>query len=390
MDFVNKRLLITLITLGVIAIGAIVAVFLVKGYTFSTKEGGIVGTGIISLTSSPSGAAVYIDGHLTTATDTTLSSLPPKEYTVRIAKDGFIPWEKQIDVKEGLVTEVKATLFPAIPSIYPLTYNGVVSPILSPDGQKLAFAVPEASDSADQKNSGLWVWNLASQPIAFNRAAEPHQIVVSTPDLNFSTATLRWSPDSKQLLATLQAGGQPGDANLRNYSLGVDQVTSSSDLRDITPILGATLKTWDDDQAAQDAARVADIKDLSIRQIASSSAVLKWSPDETKIITAKSKPVKEGEALSGYKVYDLETHKNYDLPGAKAYYWLPDSEHVILVQDGKIALCDFDGSNVAVVYAGNFDDSLVFAWPDSSRLVMVSSFPTPTANQPNLFGINLK
>src|SRR3989339_841992 len=127
----SKRFIITVVTLLVIGLAAGVAILLAKGYTFSPKEKRIVGTGIITVSSQPDAASVYIDGHLTTATNATISSLTPKNYSVKIIKEGFIPWEKQISVKEELVTEVKVTLFPAIPTIYPLTFNSVLNPVLS-------------------------------------------------------------------------------------------------------------------------------------------------------------------------------------------------------------------------------------------------------------------
>ncbi len=67
---------------------------------------------------------MYLDGHLTSATDDNINSLEPKEYDVEIIKEGFIPWKKRLKINEGFVTEVKATLFPAIPTIYPLTFSG--------------------------------------------------------------------------------------------------------------------------------------------------------------------------------------------------------------------------------------------------------------------------
>lgn len=403
----NKRFLITVITLLIILAGAGIAIALAKGYTFSPQEGKIVGTGIISVTSTPDGASVYIDGHLTTATNTTISQLVPKKYNIKIVKEGFIPWEKEVDVRGGLVSEVKASLFPALPTIYPLTFNGITSTLMSPDGQKLAFTVPLVNDSHARQKGGVWVWTFTSQPLSLNRGAEPHQLVASTANLDFSKAGLRWSPDSKQLLVTLQEGGQPGEASQRNYLLPFDRQTSIPDLRDITPIVASNLKEWQDDLEIQNNARVLAVPDLKMREVASSSAVVKWSPDETRFIAGDAgssevvggKPAKTPTPsfLKGFKVYDLSIDKSgtqkreeYILPEALAYYWLPDSRHVILVQNDKVEVADFDGSNVAVIFAGSFDKSAVFPWPDSSRLVILTSFNTPTASQPNLFGINLK
>lgn len=368
----SKRFILTIITLVVLTAVASIAIFLAKGYTFSQKEKRVVGTGIITITSEPDAASVYIDGHLTTATNTTISSLTPKDYSIKVVKEGFIPWEKKISVKEGLVTDVKITLFPAIPTIYPLTFTGMANPTLSPDGAKLAYVVPSAPATGGiNKKAGIWVWTqMRNQPISFARSAEPHQIAQNTL-ADFSQATLRWSSDSKQVLATVGSN---------NYLLEDDRL--NSDPRDITPLLSSTLKGWEEDARAKDISRIETIKDSRFRKIASDSAVLRWSPDETKFMAGKDE--------TDLKVYDLEERQEYLLPAARSHVWLPDSRHVILVEEKSISIVDFDGTNKAVIYAGSFQDDFVFPWLDSSRLVIISSFPTPTASEPNLYGINLK
>lgn len=361
----SKRFLITLITILAVVVSAIVVIFFAKGYTISPEEKRIVGTGILNVTSEPDAASVFVDGHLTTATNATVSSLSPKTYSIKVVKEGFIPWEKKVLVSEGLVTELKITLFPAIPTIYPLTFTGVANPTLSPDGSKLAYIVPGG------KKAGVWVWTLSrNQPIAFARSSEPHQIATNA-TADFSKATLKWSPDSKDVLATT-------DQN--NFLLDADKL--NSDPRDITAILSASMKSWEDDIKLKEEARIENIKDLKLKKIASDSASLHWSPDETKFMVSSDN--------SDIKVYDLEDEKEHALPPAKSHIWLPDSRHIILVEEKEISLVDFDGVNKAVIYAGNFLDSFVFPWPDSSRLVIISSFPTPTASEPNLYGINLR
>ncbi|MCL4366043.1 PEGA domain-containing protein [Patescibacteria group bacterium] len=392
----SKKFIITIVTLIAIAVAAAVAIFLAKGYTFSPEEKRIVGTGIITISSEPDAASVFIDGHLTTATNTTIASLSPKTYDIKVVKEGFIPWAKQVSVKEGLVTAVKVTLFPAIPTIYPLTFTGVDSPILSPDGEKFSFIVPSANSaggnqqgSSASKKGGIWVWTQArNQQISFTRSSEPHQIAQSI-TIDFSKAKLRWSADSKQVLATI---------GNNNYILEADRM--NNDPRDITPIIAATLKSWEEDTSAKDQSRILAIKDVNLRQIASSAAVIRWSPDETKFMVVNQAPDKTNLKAAGVtpapkiddsvKVYDLEDRKEYSLPPARQHIWLPDSRHVILVEEGTISIVDFDGINKAIIYAGSFKDDFVFPWPDSSRMAIITSFPTPTASEPNLYGINLK
>src|SRR5258708_3973902 len=385
----SKRFIITIITLVAIMVFAGVAIFFAKGYSISTKEKRIIGSGILAIASEPDAASVYLDGHLTTATNANISSLSPKTYQVKVIKEGFIRWERSVTIKEGLVTDLKITLFPAIPTIYPLSFGGVVNPVLSPDGSKLVFIVPSGSPSNGiNKKAGIWVWTMSkNQPIAFARSAEPHQIVTNNIN-DFSKANLKWSADSKDVLATV------GESN---FLLDSDRL--NTDPRDITAILQPTIKGWEDDIKAKDEARILAIKDSQFRKIASDSALIRWSPDETKFMAATAKPKDSTEeAKIKFKIYDLEEKGPvdlsstgvHDIPQAKSHLWLPDSRHLILVDDSTISIVDFDGTNKAIIYAGKFEDSFVFPWPDSSRLVFISSFPTPTASEPNLYGINLR
>lgn len=379
---VSKRFLFTILLIGVIAAVAGAAIFLAKGYRFSTQSGKITGTGIISITSVPDQASVYLDGHLTTATNDNIEALVPKKYQVRVVKEGFIPWEKEIEVKEGLVEQLKITLFPAIPTIYPLTFNGVYNPVLSPDDQKVVFAVPGA-----EKKSGVWVWTMSvAGPINIGRGGEPHQVALSQPGIDYTKAVFRWSPDSTQIMVTLS-----------DRTLLLNQESLNDPPRDITAILQPTINAWNEEEKNQQISRIGAIQDLQLRKITSASASLKSSPDETKLLY--------NESGNGFKVSDLVDKKTYTLPSIENIRWLPTSEHLILVEPeggstpnpatpsaslSKVSIIEYDGTNKQVLYVGNLDPNSVFPWPDGSRVMIVSSLPTPTAKEPNFYGINLK
>lgn len=400
----SKRFLFTLIFIGILALAAITAAFVAKGYRFSPKTGGLTGTGILSVNSLPDQASVYLDGHLVTATNANINSLIPKDYNVKIIKEGFIPWEKQIDVREGLVTEIKAALFRSIPTVYPLTFNGVEQAVLSPDEQKLLYVVPgdstQDASSAKNKRGGVWIWEMGDQPIAFARGNEQRQVVsASQANFDFKAAKYRFSPDSRQVLVTLPD---------RYLLLEIDRLNDPP--RDVTPTVQGTLKTWEDEEKTKRDEKLATVKDLSMRHTASSAAVLKWSPDESKILYSH-------DGKKDFKVTNFLEKKTYDLPQASFYGWLPTSEHLYLVekQDGdintppvavkeatssatmkdqlvvsKISVIEYDGFNKAELFAGLINPQSVFVWPDSSRLVVISALATMTASSPNLYGVNLK
>lgn len=402
----RKRFIYTIITLIVIALAAFIVSLLAKGYRISTKTGAITGTGIISVNSTPDQASVYLDSHLTAATNSTINSLTPKNYTVKIVKEGYINWEKKVEVKEGLVTEIKATLYRAIPTVYPLTYTGAGNILVSPDSLKMVYVVPDTEDpnALSAKKSGIWVWPMSDRGISFGRGNEPKQIGASG-GLNFAKAQFRWSPDSTQVLASFPD---------RYLLFDIDKFNDTP--RDITALVQVTLKSWDSQQKSRDLTKLQSIKDISLRKTASDSAILKWSPDETKILYSADGAL--------FKVADLVENKLYELPklsniqnklktaseSASLINWMPDSEHLVLAESletrvsqtqdssspipafplAKISVIEIDGFNKSEIYVGSLDPQNVVVWPDGSRLVIISSLPTATASKPNLFGINLK
>ncbi len=400
----SKRFLFTILTLVVIIVGATLAVFFAKGYRLSTENGTITGTGILSVVSEPDQASVYLDGHLTTATDDNINSLVPKKYKVRIEKEGYVTWEKEVEVKEGLVTEIEASLYRSIPTVYPITYNGVSQALLSPDGQKFVYVVPNGDDPSStsaSKKSGVWILPMTSQGINLGRGNEPRQIALSG-NFDFSQAKFRWSPDSQQILVSFPS---------QHLLLESDRLNDSP--RDVTALIEPTLKSWDQSEKESDLARLQLIKDNAIRNTASSSAILKWAPDETKVLYKK-------DDKSDYQLADLANQETYTLPKASYYEWLPDSEHLIMVEGEsqsspsarpspkpspgveqvmnnssvltptRVSIIEIDGMNKSEMFYGSLDPNFVIPWPDSSRLIVIYSLPTATASKPNVYGINLK
>lgn len=399
----SKQFLLTLFSLVLIGLIAGAAIFLAKGYRYQTDTGTFSGTGIISVSSIPDQASVYLDGHLTTATDDNITSLPPKNYKVRIVKEGYIPWEKDIEVKQGLVSEIKATLYRSIPTVYPVTYSGVDYALLSPDDLKLMYIIPNGLEGglAAERKSGIWVWVMSNQSGLGIGGGDVQRQILQSNGVNYSQAKYRWSPDSSQIFVDLPE---------RKLLLDTDRLNDVP--RDITANYQATLKAWDETEAQNKLTRLTQIENPLLRKTASESATLKWSPDETKILYSD----KEGN----YKVNDFALDKEYELPKASSYTFLPDSKHLVMVeydsessvtnqgsrsprpspsgnltikeqfQQTRISIIEIDGQNKAEIYYGSVEPNLIVAWPDNSRLVVISSLPTQTASQPNLYGINLK
>lgn len=68
--------------------------------------------------------------------------------------------------------------------------------------------------------------------------------------------------------------------------------------------------------------------------------------------------------------------------------WYPDSTHLIMHTGDKIELSEYDATNRLTLYAGPFNDSIVYPWPDGSKIITMIQFNPDTI--PNLYTIKLK
>lgn len=274
MKFPPKRLIIAIFSLTVITLGTYVAIQFGKGYRPS-KDGTIKGTGLLAANSFPTGAEVYVNDKLTTATDDTLN-LTPGDYQVTIKKDGYIPWYKTLKVTEELVSQTNATLFKAAPGLSPLTLAGANNLTPSPDGQKIVYAVTEASSSP---KNGLYVLDMTSTS-PLTQTKEPRQIARNIDGFDFSQANLLWSPDSSQVLAYFINDKAKASA----YLLSAANLNDPSNLRDVSVQLPVILAGWEEDIAIRETKQFAKLP-LELQAIATTSATnMYFSPNDEKVM----------------------------------------------------------------------------------------------------------
>lgn len=263
------RLTIFIATLAFISAGTYLMIRYAQGYR-PTKTGAIKGTGLLSANSYPTGAQVYINDKLTTATDNTLN-LDPGSYLVSIKKDGYHTWSKNLAITAELVTSTNAQLFPANPSLDPLSYSGALNLVPSPDGTQLAFAV--ASASAIGKN-GLYLQDLTSSPLSLNKTAR--QIARTEPNFDFATSTYTWSPNGSELLISF-----PNDLHLLLDTSRFNEITT---LTDVSLKLPQILSEWELELARAEQTRLLTLPD-EVAQVASGSAInLYFSPNGERLL----------------------------------------------------------------------------------------------------------
>lgn len=398
----KKQLLFSIVVLAVLLAGTTAVVFYGKGYRvfFDSGKPGFSETGLLVTTSQPNGAQVFINGHLTTATDNTIN-LSPGTYKIKIVKQGYFSWEKTIKVEKEIVAKADALLFPNAPKLESITDNGVINPVVDPSGSRLAFTV--ASSSA--RDNGIYILDMSTKPILTLQSSSKH--VADDTFGFFSKSNLSWSPDGQKLLATISAHLGQG----ATYLIDSNQFNPAP--QDVTETLISIKSAWDKDKASKEKALVDGLKPKLNQLMKENFSVLFWSPDETKILYSASKsatlPTVITPRLLGVDataeqrsiekdsvyVYDIKEDKNYKIDIVnpeqiiKSVKWFPDSKHLIYVSQNQIHILEFDGANDTTVYAGPFIDSYVFPWPDGSKIVILTNLNNPQIS-PNLYTIGLK
>lgn len=408
---VNKQTGILIGILFFLFSATLAVIFYGKGYRFNFDQGKpeFSGTGLLVATSNPDGAGVFINNHLTNATNSTIN-LTPAEYTVKISKEGYFPWEKKIKIQKEVVSKVDALLIPKAPKLENITTIGVSNPILDPSQTKLAYTVA----SQTLKKNGIYILDLSNRPILTLQSAST-QISDDT-IADFSTSSLSWSPDGNEILATTSAKS--------TYLLKTNSFNQTP--QDVTATLSSIDTAWNKDIAEKKKSLISGLnKDLQ-KVIAENFEILSWSLDETKILyqasesgtiplvikprllgieaTPEQREIRKGETYA----YDIKEDKNYKLDienlpagrqglifgsgnyqGPQPLVWFPDSKHLILVHNKKIELMDYDGTNITTIYAGPFVDNYVFPWPNGSKIIILTNLGNPDI-APNLYTIGLK
>ncbi len=114
----EARRLIFIIFLGIFIIAAPVIILYAWGFNFDFEEKIFVDTGGIYLKSTPSRAEIYIDGIPKGKTSDFVRRLQPKIYNVRVIKEEYYPWQKNLIVEASLVAKANSIfLVPMNPEV---------------------------------------------------------------------------------------------------------------------------------------------------------------------------------------------------------------------------------------------------------------------------------
>ena len=181
-------------------ISSIIVILFAQGYRFNFNSLKIIKTGGIFIKTSTDGAKIYIDDKYVESTSGILShsvlisGLTPKNYNVFVYKENYYPWNKTVEVNNGIVTELNnIILFPLelkkikiveLPSHLTATSS---EKIISPDKNKKLYVL----------NDQLWIDylnDIKKEP--FKNAGDKELIAEYEPPINF----FDWFSDSEHLI----------------------------------------------------------------------------------------------------------------------------------------------------------------------------------------------
>lgn len=390
------------------------------------------GSGLLSTTSYPKGAQVFINDKLTTVTDDTLY-LSPADYSIKIIKTGFHPWSKTFPIKSEFVSTTDARLFPTIPSITPLTFYQVEKPLISPDNNRLAYIL---TNSPFDQDNGVYVLSLSNNMILGSQIIQIADMSV----YDYSKAELLWSPDATQILAVFYDDKKIISSHLLN-SRGMNQ---AKDLVDTTIRLSLLLNQWQGQINAVNKNNLARLPDLVAKIATSSATNVYFSPDREKLLYTAQKnldlpnsltdkvvpsinPAAQNRKLEAGKtyVYDIKEDSNYLIKEAnfnsqtaqplvadgttaqtpekqiallrgqidphttQNLSWYSTSRHLVVSNNNGISIVEYDDNNLTPIISTQINSNFAASSTDTSRLIILSNL-NQKPDIANLISLDLK
>jgi len=107
-------------------------------------------------------------------------------------------------------------------------------------------------------------------------------------------------------------------------------------------------------------------------------------PAETTSSSSAYKRLQTSNIKDTFKLFNAQ----YSPIFVNGIQWYPDSSHLIINTDKTIEVMEYDSTNRVTLYAGPFDSSIVYPWPDGSKIITKIQFSPDTL--PNLYTIKLK
>jgi hypothetical protein len=185
-------------------------------------------TGSVRITSSPSGAEVYLDNEYHGTTPNTINAVPAGNHTVEVRERGYTTWSRNISVTSGSSASFSPSLVPGATTVS-TTVPVTIATVVKKDVPQIHI-------------DGYWTWPATRS----NTNPEPLLVHVEGANVGYAdarevTTSANMYLDGRQIcwtsvyLGTIQAGGHvtvdtmiscplPSDANSQNLKIEFENV----------------------------------------------------------------------------------------------------------------------------------------------------------------------
>ena len=149
-----RRFIFWLFVVGFLVAGPLLVLY-TAGYRYNFSNGQVLRTGVLSITTSPRGVDIAIDGEAVgQRTPQVLKQITPGEYEITLSKDGYHTWSGMVDIVSGETSQLQTIQLFLDSAPDPLFQKTVEALAPSPDGELIAYATYEAGWEE------VWIYNL--------------------------------------------------------------------------------------------------------------------------------------------------------------------------------------------------------------------------------------
>jgi hypothetical protein len=170
------------------------AIFYAQGYRLDFENKAIVKTGGIFIKANVNQSRIYIDNKFEKNTDfifgeAFIKNLLPKEYNIRVEKEGYVSWEKALKVEEELVTKAEnIILFSKAIKFLPLNHR-VNNYFISPCEEKIIVK--------KQGEDGYFLELMSLKK-------DETKIILTETEIEGSIINIVWNHNSEDILLEIQ------------------------------------------------------------------------------------------------------------------------------------------------------------------------------------------
>ncbi|MDO8633362.1 MAG: PEGA domain-containing protein, partial [Candidatus Wildermuthbacteria bacterium] len=359
-----------------------------QGWRLDWDHKTLTHTGGLYVRVNPPRASVFLNDSFVKRTDfffdsAFITNLLPGEYSLRVEKEGYIPWKKTLSVQSSQVTEAKEViLFPEN-----IAFQTLFSSI------KNMWPSPNASLYIFQKQIDSKNWEL----ISWNSQNKKETVLLFETSNNTSIENIAWSEDLKNVLVEISKNekpryliwdltGQETDACVRT-PCDLDFITSSINKVIFSPInskevifstlagSSSVIQKANYITRQKSTALAQDVisftaegkKLLWLEEISNSVTLYLESPDKKKLAFVND---------SRLMVFFFETKKQVLLgtftKAPKSLSWL-GNEHILFSSGESINVAELDARGTSnIVQLGTFKNAELSWNPEQKSLFVLS------------------